>query len=497
MNGLDRRFGHIARFDYTRSFFLILVGTFLGLLVLAIFKLPSKFIYYMLGGPVLLFIAILTGRFKRFFQGALIFIIPINLAHNFFKRPMEFGGGGGIAVSPLDITLVVLYAIWIYEIFIKKSGTVNFFPRITIPALGLLGLCLLNMISCPDPYLALFEAFSILKSIMLFLYIANHIQSKRDVSFFLVFLLVGLFLQSIFAFAQRWLGIPLGLHIFGEYKELGTFTLDYYLRTSRVGGTIGHANGLAKYVELLAPICVALLFTGIKLKYKMASSLIFICAFIVLLLTLSRGGWVCFMGSMMLILLLIFRAKLISLQTLVAIVAVAIIFAGVMLSFSGLITSRLFGGDYGSAESRIPAAKIAVSIIRAHPLLGVGVRHYNSAARLYNPILREMRVKIVHNAYLQMAAEMGIPALLVFLWLIGAVFRQGLRNLKSRDIFLMSVSIGLLAGLSALWAHWLVDHAWIGRESLMWVLIGLTAAVGKITQEIRSRPPEGILIRSS
>jgi O-antigen ligase len=458
----------------------LLAGAVFGVFVLYIFELPTKFIYYFLGGPAILLAAILSGNLKKFFQGALIFIIPINFAHNFFKRPLAYGGGGGLAVSPLDIVLAVLYLIWLYEVFVEKSRTVSFFPKLTVPILLWTGITLMNMFVAPDPYLSLFEAFQIVKAFLLFLYIANHFQNKKGITYVLIFLLVGLFLQSMISFAQRWLGVSLGLHLFGEYKELGEFTLDFYMRTSRVGGTIGHANNLAKYVEQLIPLCMVLLFTKIRFRYKLLSGVLFVCAFIVLLLTLSRGGWVCFVGSIFLVLLLVLKAKIISMQTLVAIVVLALLFGIVMLSFSGLITSRLFGGDYGSAESRIPAAKIAFSVISANPLLGVGVRSYHEVVHLYNPLVKEMRVKLVHNAYLQMAAEKGIPGLLIFLWLLIAIIRQMLRNLKSSDVFVVAVNIGLVAGLAALWAHWLVDIAWPGRVAEMWVLIGLIAASGAI-----------------
>jgi O-antigen ligase len=458
----------------------LLAGAVFGLFVLFIFEFPTKFIYYFLGGPVILLVAILSGHLKKFFQGVLIFIIPINFAHNFFKRPVTYGGGGGVSLSPLDIVLFLLYMVWLYEIFIEKKGEVSYFPRISIPLFVLAIITLMNTIVSPDPYLSLFEAIETLKSLFLFLYVANHFRSKKGIAYVLIFLLVGLFLQSMISFAQRWMGMPLGLHLFGEHKELGEFALDFYMRTSRVGGTIGHANGLAKYIEQLIPLSVVLLFTTIRLRYKLASVITFVCAFIVLLLTLSRAGWVCFLGSMILIIFLVFRAKFIRMQTVVAILLVSLLFGAVMFGFSDLITSRLFGGDYGSAESRIPASKIAWSIIKENALLGVGVRKYDTVVHLYNPLVRDMHVKLVHNAYLQLAAERGILALVVMLFLQFSSFSLGLRNLKKNETFLVAVNIGFLASVAALWAHWIVDIGGLGRASLTWVIIGLIAATSQV-----------------
>jgi O-antigen ligase len=484
MNGSAKRFMEATQPELERIFFAALGGILLGLFVLLIFKLPIKFTYFLIAGPVILFIAILTGRFKRFFQGVMFFIIPLNYSTHFFRRPYEFGAGG-LDFSPLDIVLIVLYAIWLYELLLKKSRHFHLFPTITIPAIGLVVISALSMLTAPDPYLTFFETIQIFKVILLYLYVANHIRSKRDVSFVLVFLLVGLFLQSLIAFSQRWLGISLGLEFFGEYAEMQTFTLDYYLVTSRVGGTIGHPNGLAKYVELLMPLSMVLLFTEIKLRKKLASGLVFICAFIVLLLTMSRGGWICFTGSMVLVFLLILRAKLITLRTLVAIAVVVVIFAGLGLGFSDMIKSRLFGDDYGAAHGRIPLNRVAFSVIRNYPLLGVGVKNYQKVAYLFNPNLETVPYERVHNMYLLAAAETGIPGLLILLWFLGSVFLQGLRNLKTKDIFLISLNIGILGGMAALWTHWLVDHGYIGRVAVFWVLTGLVAARGRIYKEKR------------
>ncbi|MCK4596538.1 O-antigen ligase family protein, partial [bacterium] len=395
-------------------------GVILGLFVLLIFQLPLKFTYYLIAGPVILFVAILTGKFKRFFQGVLIFVIPFNYYTHFFRRPGPWGWSG-LDFSPLDVVLIVLYSIWLYELLLKRSSQFHFFPKITIPALGLVTVCILSIIPAQDKYLTLFETIQLFKSILLFLYVANHIRSKRDVSFILVLLLVGLFLQSIIGFSQKWLGLTSDLRLLGESREI-VFFIRYYIPISRVWGTSGGPNSLAKYMELLIPLSVVLLFTQIKLRHKLASGLVFICALSTLLLTLSRGGWVCFVGSMCLVFLLILRAKLISLRTFVVIAVIIAIFGGISLGFSGLIRLRLFGEDYGAAQGRMPLNKVALSIIRAHPFLGVGVKNYWKIMHLYNPNLGYVAPYIVHNAYLLKAAEMGIPGLIIFLWLLSSIF---------------------------------------------------------------------------
>lgn len=482
MNELAKRFAETTQPRVERLLLTALGGILLGCFVLLIVQLPQKFIYFLVGGPVILLVAIASGRFKRFFQGLLIFIIPLNYSTHFFRRPYKFDTTTGLDFSPLDIILIVLYAIWIYELVFKKSNRIHFLPKFTIPAFCLVGISALSMIPAADPYLTLFATVRIFKAVLLAFYIANHFQSKKDISFALVLLLGGLFLQSMIAFSQKWLGISLGLHLFGEYREMLTVPLagDYNVDVSRVGGTIGHPNGLAKYVELLLPLTVVMLFTEIKLKTKLVAGLIFVCAFVVLLLTLSRGGWTCFAGSIVLVFLLIFRARLISLRSLFVIAVVIVLLGSAMVSFSGMVQARLISDDYGAARGRIPLNRLAFAVIRANPYLGVGNLNLWKVRYLYNPNLVGMKAEqVIHNAYLAVAAEMGIPGLLIFIWLLASIFLQGLGNLKKKDTFLICVSIGILGGMAALWAHWLVDPAYIGREAFLWVLVGLLLASKK------------------
>ncbi len=85
-------------------------------------------------------------------------------------------------------------------------------------------------------------------------------------------------------------------------------------------------------------------------------------------------------------------------------------------------------GERGSVEARFYLWRLALDMIQAHPLLGVGPMHY--AARLNDEAAHP------HNIYLQIAAEYGLPFffLLIFLgvrWLIRTT--QALRKHLSQS----------------------------------------------------------------
>ncbi len=94
-----------------------------------------------------------------------------------------------------------------------------------------------------------------------------------------------------------------------------------------------------------------------------------------------------------------------------------------------------------------------------------------------------------HNCYLQMLAEIGIIGLASFLWIIGRLFRLGIRSFKkSRDLLLL----GLLAGITAFLVHSFFDTNLYSLQLsvLFWAMLGLTVArieISKITGDL----PEG------
>ncbi len=71
----------------------------------------------------------------------------------------------------------------------------------------------------------------------------------------------------------------------------------------------------------------------------------------------------------------------------------------------------------GSAMERIEAWQAGFGMIRDYPLTGVGPDNFGLLSDLYNPQVDVGRV--AHNAFIEMTAENGIPALIFFFLLIG------------------------------------------------------------------------------
>ena len=108
-----------------------------------------------------------------------------------------------------------------------------------------------------------------------------------------------------------------------------------------------------------------------------------------------------------------------------------------------------------SARTRLALWQGALKMIETHPILGVGYKMFPQYIYDYVPHTEEtadlpLRKRDGHNAYLMIGAELGLPALITFLVILGFMFRiMYVAWRASPDPFWKTVSVsGLCAVLS-------------------------------------------------
>jgi O-antigen ligase len=118
----------------------------------------------------------------------------------------------------------------------------------------------------------------------------------------------------------------------------------------------------------------------------------------------------------------------------------------------------------GAVSYRITTAKAAISLIVAHPTFGVGAGNFYSVSGLSDN---------AHNNYLQIAAELGFPALALFLWIAFLAVRASWR-LAGRSWPAWGVTAGVVAYLvTCLTGHPLLVA---GAAYPFWIALGLAAS---------------------
>ena len=133
----------------------------------------------------------------------------------------------------------------------------------------------------------------------------------------------------------------------------------------------------------------------------------------------SRGG---FLGIVIVVSYLIMRSRK-PLRNLLVVFVVTLPF--LVLAPNSPI-NRFFhpqGGDTESVNKHLVGWQAGLNMVWQHPIMGVGFGNYKAMVTRYDTTgtVRE-DPHVAHNAYLEIAAEMGIPALVVYLSFLVAAF---------------------------------------------------------------------------
>jgi hypothetical protein len=195
---------------------------------------------------------------------------------------------------------------------------------------------------------------------------------------------------------------------------------------SVIGGIYSNPNDLAFAIVLSIPFCLAFFLTAKNLFIKLVWSAAMVVMLLTLLLTASRGGFidVVVTGT---VCLWHFGVEERKTHIIVgsAILAVALLLAAgdklkerfISMSSTAEAQSEAEESAEESYEERKALVGRSLEAIASYPLLGVGAENFV----VYSGMWRE-----VHVAYLQIAADGGILALILYL----LFFRRGFVNLR-------------------------------------------------------------------
>lgn len=138
--------------------------------------------------------------------------------------------------------------------------------------------------------------------------------------------------------------------------------------------------------------------------------------------TLSRSGFI----SLCVVLLFVFFKLTRNLRAVVVMLLLAL---GGWLMMPDALFERFSKIDEVKDVDRLQIARVGVAMTLAHPMLGVGLGNYESVFRDYN-VSNMKRVTPSHNMYLDLAAQMGTPALILYMGVFFITWR-GLRRMET------------------------------------------------------------------
>lgn len=236
-----------------------------------------------------------------------------------------------------------------------------------------------------------------------------------------------LVIQGSVALGQFFLQADLGLVAFGELPLNPAFrgVTVLYARGQpwlRAYGLTAHPNLLGAMQALLLLLLLPAYGRGrLSAGRRVLFTLALVMGLLGLLVSFSRTAWLALLVGLAAWLLFsgadvwrrlwhVGRAR--AWQVALLLLPLALL----LFAYRDLIASRFFALDTPieaqSINQRLADAQMALQLISVRPWLGVGLGRFMDAARLLNPDAAR-----VHNVPLLAAAELGLPGLLLTLWL--------------------------------------------------------------------------------
>ncbi|MBN1540764.1 O-antigen ligase family protein, partial [candidate division KSB1 bacterium] len=250
----------------------------------------------------------------------------------------------------------------------------------------------------------------------------------------------------------------------------------------RVGGTLGHPNRLAMFLEVLLPLTLGLFLTAGRRSARGFALFAFFIGSSAMILTGSRGGWIATAVAFAFLIAVALKHKRIQSKQVWRLGLLAGIgLAVVGFFFSEQLENRITGEDHGSAMSRIPMFQIAFSIIEEHPVGGVGINNYAVIMQQYNDTILGRRFSTiprpVHNMYLLIGGETGAIGLVTFGVFLFALLRLLWRIVRAPSPNISVYALALLAGILAFLVHGLVDKHPPGGYPLFYLFMALAVVL--------------------
>jgi len=450
----------------------------------------------------------------RFLVLALVFSIPFGtkkFLFSFFGAPSEEHSAFLFGLD-LGIVFLVIFALRLG--LFKKFGTfIKEHKNVFNPLAGFLAIAFISILLSPLPNLAVYVWVHLVFAVVFFLCVVTALV-RGSVSFHSLAVALGLsaVFQAFVAFFQFIFQRSVGFSFLGESvidsttKGVARIYIEG-IHLLRVYGTTPHANILAGFL-VIGLISLVYLWLrdpssmGVKKPFSVdfyGLLVISVGIFFILLalvLTFSRSGWIVAIVGVtgMLVLRFLKREKRKRVIYLSALLALIVAFLGYFMWFAISPRVERLTMEDPSVQYRVLYNELGGELISLRPFgVGIGSQSIVSINEgLYTKlgITRTVDWQPIHNLYLLVTTETGIPGTLCFLFFLGFVFLDAIRISGEEKkwffehLYRLEVQTAMMM-LFSLLIFGLFDHFLWTLESgrlMLWLAISLLFGIGAYTR---------------
>lgn len=406
------------------------------------------------------------------FIGALIGLIGIvSIIYD-----IRIGIMAGIFILPfLPDTLGILYMVFLvlvfsYEKVIKDSKKLTK-SSIDIPIVLIGIIMIFSTITSISPSGSFRDLVIHMAGIGFLVVMVNSIDNLEDFNKLVTTLVFSGSLIALYGLYQYVVGVEMDPAWVDSERNQGV--------TIRIYSVFGNPNILAEYLLMITPMSVALFWHSKKLSKKIIFGGTTGIMILALLLTLSRGAWVGIAVAALFFIVLVDK------RILLTIIPISI--GGIYLLPQTILNRIISIGNLQDSSNayRIQMWDITRDIIRDNWMAGVGFGHL-PFKQTFETYIRTMPTYHAHNTYLEIAAELGIPGLMIFAAFIFILFKYGYNKLiKNENKYIKIMGAGSLSVMGGLLAQGLVENVFYLPKIIItfWIIVAFILTLSRIVEK--------------
>ena len=314
-----------------------------------------------------------------------------------------------------------------------------------------------------------FEAAGMLITYVSIFFVVGQVAQdfKTQKTLFYVVIGIGLFM-SVFGMLKRFDMNFLGLW---EYPDI------HWPGYTSLTGPYVNRNHMAGFLDMAIPLVVSLFWVRERSpEEKFGLWWVLVLFMTTLAMTLSRGGWIATGAG-----LLFFFGVLGIIQKrkmggyLLGITAA--VFIAVILLMNTPVVQRITTLTQGemadSLTERMRTWRGTIDIIKDYPAFGTGPGTFALVYPKYQVPGKPVLELYAHNDYLQFISETGVGFVAVLIWMIFMFYRAGFRKMKKRCRQTRAVTLGAMAGVTAMLVHSFFDfNLHIPANAVLFTVLG-------------------------
>jgi putative inorganic carbon (HCO3(-)) transporter len=457
------------------------LGVVFGFVMLFLFGEETRFAVYGLGTLIALtFIPALVrrvGSVERLLFATLVLSLQFDVALAYNYRPYKPAGPYGLLVSPTLLAAVALFALRVVMSSRRLAPPLRIDGSVVrwIAAMVVAGV--LSSVSTPDRQLVSFGLFELLTVGLIAVVAMDQCATDDGLRLVQRMLAWTLVIQSLLIIVSFATGVQISLSHGVRGEDYG------WAASGRFAGTLNTPSAAATMLVVCLLGALTRLYQRATASERIWLYLQLGLGSFALLLTQTRTAWIALILGGAGVLWAAVRRGELSGSRLLSVAGVVFV---VFLAAWPFIAGRVEGSHSDDAEVRWRLVTVAVEMIKAHPLVGVGLNTATSQVREYAARAgAEGWVFIVHNQFLLVWAETGILGFVAFVWLFRLALRAAARLTRVADGALRNTGLWLYWSFIALILALNMDHvSGAATYKLVFFLFGVAAGTAPLVRRL-------------